>query len=138
MATRFINTATASLEPVEGLPMIKKSYTQPTLPIGLNDTYGAAVTLDPAGRALYPIAITTVTSGTFGSETVKAKVTVYFSDGTTAYKEFSHTSAGTVAASAADLIALTKDGCYIYKMDIQAKTSASSTSVSMTVNILCY
>lgn len=110
-------------------------YTK-TPTVGTGNAYGAAVVIDDK-CALLPIMGYVSFGGTFGSETVTAKITAYFGDNTTNYLEVSATSTGNVNIGAADLMKLIKDGFLPYKLVIQAKTSASSTTVTVTVRLAC-
>jgi len=137
MPLKFVNTAQAILKPIEGGAQVLKTVTPQ---IGTGNAYSApAVIIDSPNRALNLIGFTVTSSGTFASgETVTTRITVYFSDGTSAYKEVSQTAAGTYTSTLADLIALAKDGVVVHRISVQAKTSANSTSVSISVVILCY
>ncbi|MGB9694125.1 MAG: hypothetical protein ACPLYF_04710 [Fervidobacterium sp.] len=134
MAIMFVNTQTATLEQMDGLPYQISSF---SVPVGTGGTYGAEQVFNPTSRAVYPQAVVITLGGTFGSgETVTTKVNFYFSDGTSNNITKSATATGTTTLTVSDWASALKDGVYITKIGVQATSSASSTSVTNSTKII--
>jgi len=118
------------------LALLYKQTASPTP--GTSGAYGSAVNLTPDTnfKAIFIDSITLTWGGTFGSgETVTIRITVTFSDGTTANITRSATATGSVALNPADLQGLYKHGVYINKISIDSSSSASSTSVTTSATV---
>jgi hypothetical protein len=104
---------------------------------GTGGAYGAAVALTPAAnKSIVPLFIKLSWGGTFAAgETVTIRITVKFSDGTTAVYTKSATATGDYWLTDAEKASLMKDGVYITEIDVDASSSAASTSVTTTVTI---
>lgn len=114
--------------------MYKKSPA--SAPSATADTFGTAVDIVPVAgyAAMVPQYAEVVFGGTFGTETVTATITVTYSDATTATVTKTATAAGTVALTSADIMALIKDGVFINKISVAAKSSIASTTATVAVN----
>jgi hypothetical protein len=104
---------------------------------GTGGAYGSAVALTPpANKSIVPLSAALTWGGTFGTgETVTIRLTVTFSDGTTANITKSATATGTVLLNPADLQGLMKDGVYINKVSVDSSSSAASTTVTTSATI---
>jgi parallel beta-helix repeat protein len=103
--------------------------------IGLSGAYGSATAITSrSGRITYP-RVKITWGGTFGSgETVTVKVEAVYTDGTTAYVEKSATAVGSLWLTDDDVLTLIANDKDIVKLNIYAKTSLASTSVTVTIN----
>jgi len=110
--------------------------TNVSVPIGTANTYGSPATItSPSGRITF-FRLKITWGGTFGTgETVTVKVEAVYSDNSTAYIEKSATATGSLWLSDDDVLSLIAQSKNIVKLNIYAKTSASSTSVTVTVDI---
>jgi hypothetical protein len=104
---------------------------------GVGGAYGSAVALTPpANKSIVPLSATLTWGGTFGTdETVTIRLTVKFSDNTTANITKSAIATGSQALNPADLQGLMKDGVYITEVDVDSSSSAASTSVTTSAAI---
>jgi hypothetical protein len=104
---------------------------------GTGGAYGSAVALTPpANKSIVPLSATLTWGGTFGTgETVTIRLTVKFSDATTANITKSATATGTQTLNPADLQGLMKNGVYITEVDVDSSSSAASTSVTTSATI---
>jgi hypothetical protein len=104
---------------------------------GVGGAYGSAVALTPpANKSIVPLSASLTWGGTFGTgETVTIRLTVKFSDNTTASITKSATTTGSQALNPADLQGLMKDGVYITEVDVDSSSSAASTSVTTSATI---
>jgi len=108
----------------------------PTL--GSGGSFGAEVAIEPdtGYSRIIPLGIEIDVGGTFATgETVTVRITAYFDDGTSAYIDKSFTATGTLVLSESDLRSLWKNGVGITKIGVQAGSSASTTSVTVTVYV---
>jgi parallel beta-helix repeat protein len=103
--------------------------------VGTGGTYGSASAItSPSGRVTLP-RIKITWSGTFGTgETVTVKVEAVYSDGSTAYVEKSATAVGSQWLTDDDVLALITQGKDIVKLNVYAKSSAASTTVTVSVD----
>lgn len=105
---------------------------------GTGGSYGTPVDIDPApNKSIILLYIKLVWGGTFGTdETVTIRVTVRFSDNTTASITKSATAPGTIwVEDASDLTALMKDGVYVNRVSIDSSSNLSSTTVTTSATI---
>jgi hypothetical protein len=106
-----------------------------SVPVGTGGAYGVAVSItSPSGRITLP-RVKITWGGTFATgETVTVKVEAVYSDGSTAYVEKSATATGSQWLTDDDVLALIAQGKDIVKLNVYAKSSAPSTSVTVTVD----
>jgi len=120
------------------LEAIKKHLVKTASPTpGTGGSYGTAVDITPStNKSILPLQIKTTTGGTYATgETVTIRITVTFSDGTTASVEKPHTATGDIWLSGSEIASLMKDGVYITKISIDSASDQSSTSVTTDVTI---
>ena len=120
------------------LEAIKKHLAKLVSPTpGTGGSYGTAVDITPStNKSILPLQIKTTTGGTYATgETVTIRITVTFSDGTTASVEKSHTATGDIWLSGSEIANLMKDGVYITKISVDSASDQSSTSVTTDVII---
>jgi parallel beta-helix repeat protein len=104
--------------------------------IGTGGAYGAATAFTPLSGIIRGFDLNINIGGTFGQgETVTVKIESVYSDGSTGYIEKSFTATGSLALSPTDKISLIKDGVYITKINVYAKTNLTSTTVTCSVDI---
>jgi uncharacterized lipoprotein NlpE involved in copper resistance len=103
--------------------------------VGTGGVYGSASTITSlSGIISYP-RVKITWGGTFGTgETVTVKVEAVYRDGSTAYVEESATATGSLWLTDDDVLSLITQGKDIVKLNVYAKSSAASTSVTVTVN----
>ena len=103
--------------------------------VGTGGAYGSATAITtPSGRVTYP-RVKITWGGTFGTdETVTVKVEAVYTDATTAYVEKSATATGSLWLTDDDVLSLTTQGKDIVKLNVYAKSSATSTTVTVTVD----
>lgn len=104
--------------------------------VGLSSTFGTAVYVTkPDGFTTFlPQQIKINTGGTYSSETITVRIEVGFFDyGATKIVDKTFTATGDYWLTASELAGLLKDATYIRNMKFQARTTASSTSVTVTV-----
>jgi len=119
----------------DGLPYSESK----SVAIGTGNAYGSATSFRPRSYRITHVGGVKITwSGTFGTgETVTAKITAVYRDGTSYYVEKSATAAGSVWLSSDELATLLQGWPKeIKRIDAQAKTSASSTSVTVSVQVI--
>ena len=99
---------------------------------GTGGSYGSAVDITPAtNKTIVPLFIKTTTGGTYATgETVTIRITVTFSDGTTASVTKDHTATGDIWLSGSEVASLMKDGVYVSKISVDSTSDQSSTSVT--------
>ena len=116
-----------------GVHFVKIAFPTP----GTRGAYGTAITIVPAAnKSIVLLAASLSWGGTFASgETVTIRITVTFSDGTTASITKSATTTGTVWLTTSDLAALMKNGAYVTSVSIDSSSSATSTFVTTSVTI---
>jgi hypothetical protein len=104
---------------------------------GTGGVYGTAVNLTPAANKSVVLLSASLTwGGTFGTgETVTIRITVTFSDATTASITKSATATGTVLLNPADLQGLMKDGVYVNKVSVDSTSSLTSTTVTTSATL---
>jgi len=104
---------------------------------GTGGAYGSAVSLTPAtNKSIVPLMIKLSWGGTFATgETVTIRITVSFSDGTTATFTKSATTTGDYWLTDAEKASLFKDGVYITRIAVDSSSSATSTSVTTSATI---
>ncbi|MCD6081070.1 MAG: hypothetical protein J7J54_06455 [Candidatus Omnitrophica bacterium] len=120
------------------LEAIKKHFVKTASPTpGTGGSYGAAVELTPSTNlSILPLQIKTTTGGTYATgETVTIRITVTFSDGTTASVTKSHTATGDIWLSGSEIASLMADGVYITKISIDSTSDQASTSVTTEATI---
>lgn len=103
--------------------------------IGLSGVYGAATAIQGPSRLIRSAKLRINIGGTFGAETVTVKVECAWDDGTTTYVEKSYTAVGSEWLSDADWFTLWKDTTGCNKINVYAKTTAGSTSVTCSVDV---
>jgi len=103
--------------------------------VGTGGAYGSAsAIISLSGVITYP-RVKITWGGTFGTgETVTVKVEAVYTDGTTAYVEKSATATGSAWLTDDDVLSLITQGKDIVKLNVYAKSSAASTSVTVTVD----
>jgi len=103
--------------------------------VGTGGVYGSPVSItSPSGVITYP-KVKITWRGTFGTgETVTVKVEAVYSDGTTAYVEKSATAIGSLWLSDDDVLSIITQGKDIVKLNVYAKSSLASTTVTVTVD----
>jgi len=103
--------------------------------VGTGGAYGSASAITTrSGRVTYP-RVKITWGGTFGAgETVTVKVEAVYTDGTTAYVEKSATAVGSLWLTDDDVLSLITQGKDIVKLNVYAKSSAASTTVTVTVD----
>ena len=104
---------------------------------GVSGVYGTAVAISAvSNKSIVLLSASLTWGGTFGTgETVTIRLTVKFSDGTTANITKSATATGSLALNPADLQGLMKDGVYVTEVDVDSSSSAASTSVTTSVTV---
>jgi len=104
---------------------------------GVNGAYGTAVTLAPSpNKSVILLSILMSWGGTFATgETVTIRITVTFSDNTTASITRSSSSTGTISLNPSDLQSLFKDGVYITQISVDSSSTTTTTSVTTSVTI---
>ncbi len=104
---------------------------------GTGGSYGDAVDITPAtNKTIVPLFIKTTTGGTYATgETVTIRITVTFSDGTTASVTKDHTATGDIWLSDSEVASLMKDGVYVSKISVDSTSDQSSTSVTTDVTV---
>jgi len=119
----------------DGLPYLETK----SVSVGTGNAYGSATSFRPRSYRITQIQGIKITwSGTFGSgETVTAKITAVYRDGTSYYVEKSATATGSLWLSYDDLATLLQGWPKeIKRIDAQAKTNLSSTSATVSVQVL--
>lgn len=117
--------------------VISTNYNKSSLiiPSATANTFGTTIPFKAPANYSYcgisPQAIDVVFGGTFGTETITAKMVISYSDGTTATITKTATEIGTTSFTNSDLMSLVKDGVYI----VQSTFSCSSTIASSTANV---
>jgi len=104
---------------------------------GTGGSYGTAVDITPAtNKTIVPLFIKTTTGGTYATgETITIRITVTFSDGTTASVTKDHTATGDIWLSDSEVASLMKDGVYVSKISVDSTSDQSSTSVTTDVTV---
>jgi len=104
---------------------------------GTNGEYGTPVDLTPAENKSIAILLLKFTwGGTFGTdETVTIRVTVTFSDNTTASITKSATAVGDAWAADSEKASLMKDGVYVNRVSVDSSSNQSSTNVTTSATI---
>jgi hypothetical protein len=104
---------------------------------GTGGSFGSAVAITPsANKSIVPLMVKMSWGGTFvAGETVTIRITVKFSDGSTASFSKSATATGDYWLTDADKATLFKDGAYIVEVDVDSASSALTTSVTTSVTI---
>jgi hypothetical protein len=106
--------------------------------VGSSGAFGAATdfTTEQASLGIIPVAIALVWGGTFHAETATAQIAATYSDGTSNRVTFGGvTGTETQAVNDGQRVSLYKDGVYLTKLAVSAKTTAASTSVTCTAEI---
>jgi hypothetical protein len=103
--------------------------------VGTGGAYGSASAITSrSGVITYP-RVKITWGGTFGTgETVTVRVEAVYRDGSTAYVEKSATATGSLWLTDDDILALITLGKDIVKLNVYAKSSATSTTVTVTVD----
>ena len=116
-----------------GVHFVKTASPMP----GTGGAFGTAVSITPAtNKSIVLLAASLTWGGTFAAgETVTIRITVTFSDGTTANITRSATATGTVWLTTSDLAALMRDGRYVTRVSVDSASSATTTSVTTSVTI---
>ena len=116
-----------------GYQLVKTASPTP----GTGGSYGSAVDITPAtNKTIVPLFIKTTTGGTYATgETVTIRITVTFSDGTTANVTKNHTATGDIWLSGSEIASLMADGVYITKISIDSTSDQASTSVTTEATI---
>ena len=104
---------------------------------GTGGVYGVVVSLTPTtNKSIVPLMIKLSWGGTFTTgENVTIRITVYFSDNTTAVFTKSATEVGDYWLTDDEKSTLFKDNVYITKIDVDSSSTATSTSVTTSVTI---
>lgn len=118
-----------------GYPVdILKGYLQPS--IGLNNAYGSPSSWKSPSGMFRWFRIKITWSGSFAiNEIVTVKIEVVYNDGSTAILEKSATASGSIWLSEDEYLYFQYNQKPINEIRVYAKTSASSTSVSVLVDI---
>jgi hypothetical protein len=107
--------------------------------VGVNGSYGSATTFTTESFSLgiVPTALALIWGGSFSAgETANAQVVAGYSDGSTNTVTFGGvTSDGTQSANDGQRFSLYKDGLYLTSLAVSARTTASSTAVTLTTEI---
>jgi hypothetical protein len=104
--------------------------------VGLSSVFGTSlyVTKPDGFTTFIPQQVKISTGGTYSSETVTVRIEVGFFDyGATKIVDKTFTAIGDYWLTASEIAGLFKDATYIRNMKFQARTTASSTSVTVTV-----
>jgi parallel beta-helix repeat protein len=106
-----------------------------SIAIGTGNAYGSATAITSrSGVITYP-RVKITWGGTFGTgETVTVKVEAVYTDDSTAYIEKSATAVGSLWLTDDDVLSLITQGKNIVKLNVYAKTSLASTTVTVTVD----
>ena len=124
------------VEDVVGYPTDMFKFTGLSVAVGTGGVYGAASTVRSASNVIKYFKARITFGGTFGTgETVTAKVEAVYHDDTTAYVEKSATAVGSVWLSDDDILTLTKNASYITKLNFYAKSSLTSTTATVSVDV---
>jgi len=104
--------------------------------VGLSNVFGTALYVTkPDGFTTYiPQQVKITTGGTYASETITVRIEVGFFDyGATKIIDKTFTAVGDYWLTASEIAGLLKDATYIRNMKFQARTTAASSSVTVTV-----
>jgi hypothetical protein len=108
----------------------------PTL--GTGGALGSAVSISPDSgyTRIVPYGVRITIGGTIATgETITVRVTFARDDATSAYIDKSYTATGSYYLSEDDLIALWKNGVGVTSISVQAGSSASTTSATVTLAV---
>jgi hypothetical protein len=108
----------------------------PTL--GTSGTLGAVSTIRPDSGyyAIVPLDISITVGGTLASgETIKVQITFNLDNNTITSVTKQYTATGTYYLDDADFFSLWANGVHITSISVQAASSASSTSATVTVSV---
>jgi len=115
-------------------PIVKSA----SIPVGTGGAYGGEVKIEPDSGydRIIPLGVRIVVGGTFATgETVTVKVQFNLEDDTANILELDFTATGEYVLSESDLEKLFKDAVGILSLSFQAKSSATSTSVTVDVYV---
>lgn len=104
--------------------------------VGLSNVFGTAlyVTKPDGFTTFMPQQVKINTGGTYAGETITVRIEVGFFDyGATKIVDKTFTATGDYWFTASEIAGLLKDATYIRNMKIQARTTAASTAVTVTV-----
>lgn len=117
-----------------GVMQLLLKSVSPTL--GTGGTLGAASTISPDLRRIIPQGVKITIGGTLATgESVTVRVTFNFDDGTSLYVDKTYSATGDDYLAEADLQSLWKNGVGISSIDVQAASSATTTSATATVQV---
>ena len=119
-----------------GAPAIRTlvKTTSPTL--GTGGALGGAETITPDLTRIVPIGIVVSIGGSLASgETISIRITANYDDGSTSYIDLSYSATGDYEVPETDLQSLIDNDKAITSLSIQAGSSESSTSATVTVTI---
>ncbi len=123
----------AVFNPTGVMELLLKSVS-PTL--GTGGTLGSASTISPDLRRILPQGIKISVGGTLATgESISVRITFNFDDGASLYVDKSYTATGDDYLSEADLQSLWKNGVGVSSIDVQAASSATTTSATVTVQV---
>jgi len=106
-----------------------------SVPVGTGGAYGSASEITSLSWAIAFPKTKITWGGIFNTgETVTVKVEAVYTDGITAYVEKSATAVGSLWLTDDDVLSLITQGKDIVKLKVYAKSSATSTSVTVTVD----
>jgi hypothetical protein len=116
-----------------GVQLVKTASPTP----GTGGAYGTAVTIAAeSNKSILLLFVKLSWGGTFGAgETVNIRITVTFSDDTTASLVKSGTAVGDYWLTDAEKASLMKDGVYVKQVAVDSSSSAASTSVTTSVSL---
>ena len=119
-----------------GYPTDSFKYTGLSVAIGTGGAYGAKTSVYSPSGIISSFKLKITWGGTFGTgETVTVRVTAVYDDGTTTSITKSATAVGSVWLTDDDLLTLWKNWNAIRRLDVDATTNLSSTSVTVTVDV---
>ncbi len=112
---------------------LKKSVS-PTL--GTGGSLGGAETVAPDLARIVPIGIVVSVGGSLASgESISVRITANYDDGSSSYIDLSYSATGDYEVPETDLQSLIDNDKAITSLNIQAGSSESSTSATVTVTI---
>jgi len=119
----------------EGYDSETFKVTGASVSVGTGNAYNPPTTITSKSGVIAFPRVKITWGGTFISgETVTVKVEAVYTDGSTAYIEKAATSTGSLWLADDDILALVADGKDIAMLNIYAKSSASSTAVTVTAD----
>lgn len=125
-------------DPIDYTQVVKPILKSVSPTLGTGGTLGTESAIEPDTNfsRLLPIGIRINIGGTLGTgESITVRITFYFEDGTSNYIDKTYNATGDYSLDEVDFASLLKDGVGITKIGVQAASSATSTSATVTVYV---